>query len=76
MSNRDRRRGCNSAEHPPIGRREVLQAGGMALFGASFADLLRLEAQASHPSPRQHARAIVFIFQSGGPSQHETFDPK
>src|SRR5262249_49140762 len=25
---------------------------------------------------RQRARTVVFIFQSGGPSQHETFDPK
>src|SRR5262249_46056710 len=35
----------------------------------------RLEAQAS-PKRRARARAVVFIFQSGGPSQHETFDPK
>ncbi|MER3496946.1 MAG: DUF1501 domain-containing protein, partial [Armatimonadota bacterium] len=25
---------------------------------------------------RGRAKSVVFIFQSGGPSQHETFDPK
>jgi hypothetical protein len=49
----------------------------LALFGLGLSDLLRLEAQAV-PSPRGSgkARSVVFIFQSGGPSQHETFDPK
>src|SRR5262249_26009706 len=29
------------------------------------------------PGPRPaRARSVIFIFQSGGPSQHETFDPK
>jgi hypothetical protein len=71
------RDGCQRDDHPRIGRRELLQAGGLSLFGAGLADLLRLEAQATpdaHRRPR--ARAVVFIFQSGGPSQHETFDPK
>src|SRR6185312_14865000 len=70
--------GCNALDHPPIGRRELLQAGTLSLLGTSLADLLRLEAQAAiGPSRRKaRARSIVFIFQSGGPSQHETFDPK
>src|SRR5262245_35900387 len=67
--------GCRREDHPQIGRRELLQAGGLGLFGAGLADLLRLEAQAVQPS-RPRAKAVVFIFQSGGPSQHETFDPK
>ena len=41
----------------------------------SAADLLSLEAHAAAP-PAGRAKAVVFIFQSGGPSQHETFDPK
>src|ERR1017187_7921557 len=68
------RHGCNPAEHPRLDRRQLLQVGGMALFGAGLADLLRLEAHADAVRPR--ARSVVFIFQSGGPSQHETFDPK
>src|SRR5439155_1853806 len=66
--------GCNHADHPAFDRRRLLQVGGMALFEAGLADLLRLEAHADTVRPR--AKSVVFIFQSGGPSQHETFDPK
>src|SRR5438876_255047 len=72
------RSGCQPDDHPKIGRRELLQIGGLSLFGAGLADLLRLEAQAA-PGPAnrpRRAKSVVFIFQSGGPSQHETFDPK
>ncbi len=68
--------GCRPEDHHPLGRRELLRAGALSLFGAGLADLLRLEAQAS-PAPRPpRARSVIFIFQSGGPSQHETLDPK
>ena len=72
------RLGCCRTDHPAIGRRELLQVGSLSLLGTGLADLLRLEAQAQAQSTRSHARAksVVFIFQSGGPSQHETFDPK
>jgi hypothetical protein len=71
------RRGCNREDHPSIGRRELLQVGGLSLIGTGLADLLRLDAEAAAPvARRKKAKAVVFIFQSGGPSQHETFDPK
>lgn len=71
------RLGCCRADHPAIGRRELLQVGSLSLLGTGLSDLLRLEAH-SAPASRLKARAksVVFIFQSGGPSQHETFDPK
>ncbi len=69
------RYGCQRDDHPRIGRRELLQVGGLSLLGAGLADLLRLEAQAAVPR-RPRVKGVVFIFQSGGPSQHETFDPK
>jgi hypothetical protein len=71
-----RRLGCTRADHPRLGRRELLQVGGLSLLGAGLSDLLRLEAQAAPAPRRKNARAVIFIFQSGGPSQHETFDPK
>ena len=74
-----RRTGCQNHDHPRIGRRELLQVGGLSLLGTGLADLLRLEAQAgeSREAPhRPRAKSVVLIFQSGGPSQHETFDPK
>ena len=70
--------GCRRDDHPRIGRRDLLQVGGLSLFGTGLADLLRLEAQAT-PGPAPlggPAKSVVFIFQSGGPSQHETVDPK
>ncbi|MGE3775870.1 MAG: DUF1501 domain-containing protein, partial [Pirellulaceae bacterium] len=72
------RAGCQRSDHPQVGRRELLQVGGMGLLGMGLGDLLRLEADASTPAGRRPgtARSVVFIFQSGGPSQHETFDPK
>lgn len=72
------RSGCQRSDHPSIGRRDLLLAGGISLLGTGMADLLRLEAQASDDvrRPSGRAKSVVFIFQSGGPSQHETFDPK
>jgi hypothetical protein len=72
------RQGCRRNDHPHIGRRDLLQAGTMSLFGLGLGDLLRLEAQAAPERARRpaKARAVIFIFQSGGPSQHETWDPK
>jgi hypothetical protein len=67
--------GCRPADHPQIGRRELLQVGGMSLLGTGLGDLLRLEAMAASGGTAR-AKSIVFIFQAGGPSQHETFDPK
>ena len=72
------RAGCQRDDHPRLGRRALLGVGGLGMFGASLADLSRLEA---HAAPERavrtgRAKSVVFIFQSGGPSQHETFDPK
>ena len=68
--------GCRREDHPAIGRRELLQVGGLSLLGTGLADLLQFESQAAESSRSARAKAVVFIFQSGGPSQHETFDPK
>lgn len=70
--------GCRVDDHPRIGRRDLLQVGGLGLVGFGLSDLLRLQAQAANPAGtvRGTAKSVVFIFQSGGPSQHETFDPK
>ena len=70
--------GCRVTDHPRIGRRELLEVGGMSLVGMGLGDLLRLESQATEQlgGATPTAKSVVFIFQSGGPSQHETFDPK
>ena len=72
------RYGCRPQDHPRIGRRDLLEVGGMTLVGTGLADLLRLESAGveTDRSAKATAKSVVFIFQSGGPSQHETVDPK
>jgi hypothetical protein len=78
MAADSRTNGCTPEEHaPPFTRRGILQAGGLGLFGLTLADLLQVEARASTGIPQPgRARSVVFIFQAGGPSQFETWDPK
>ncbi|HEY0982455.1 DUF1501 domain-containing protein [Schlesneria sp.] len=68
--------GCRRSDHPGIDRRELLHAGALTLLGTGLGDLLKLEALAGTSAKSAPAKSVIFIFQSGGPSQHETFDPK
>jgi hypothetical protein len=52
-------------------RRGFLRIGG--LVGLGLAELLRKEADAGVQSG---VRSVVYLFQSGGPAQHETWDLK
>src|SRR5437899_8091677 len=60
--------------HPRLPRRQFLRVGGLAVCGLGLADLFRREAEAE--SPAQRACSVIYLFQSGGPAQHETFDLK
>ena len=63
-------------------RRDLLQAGGLALGGLGLADLFRLqEASAARPvaAAAPHfgrAKSCILLYLYGSPSQIETFDPK
>ena len=57
-----------------IARRELLQAGGAGLLGMSLPKLLAAEAVQTPLAAR--AKAVLFVFLYGGPSQLETFDMK
>ncbi len=66
-------------------RRDLLRIGGLASIGLSLPDLLRAESPSETPKiiPAALARtgfgrakSCIFIYLSGGPPQHETFDPK
>ena len=63
----------------PMNRRELLQVGGLGLGGLSLSSLLEVKALASgtngKPNPLT-GKSVIFLFQQGGPSQLETFDPK
>ena len=69
-----------------ISRREFLQVGGATALGLTLPELLRLKASNSltpNPSPGGRgeqspgsARAVIFLWLWGGPSQLDTWDPK
>ncbi len=56
-----------------MGRRAFLQAGTVGALGLSMTEVAALRgSDASVPK----ARAVIFLFLTGGPSQHDTFDLK
>ena len=60
-----------------ISRREWLRVGGLGCLGLSLPTLLGSAAQAGGGSSRfGRAKSCMIVFLSGGPAQHETFDPK
>jgi hypothetical protein len=56
-------------------RRTFLRVGTLGLGGLSLAHLLGARAAAGDTTALTD-RAVIFLFQHGGPSQFETFDPK
>jgi hypothetical protein len=52
----------------------VLQAGGIGLLGLSMGDVAAWRAAAAAPTSKP--RSVIYIFLTGGPSQHDTFDMK
>src|SRR5262245_26186050 len=56
-----------------MSRRAALTIGGLGLAGLSLPDLLRAESAGKRKAT---ARSVIMLFQFGGPSQFETFDPK
>ncbi len=61
--------------NPGPSRRGFLQAGALGGLGLFWHDLLR--AQAAGPArARAKAKAVILVFNCGGPSHLETWDPK
>ncbi len=58
---------------PLIRRRDFLQAGTIGALGLSMTDVAALRAVVSSTIK---PKAVIFIFLTGGPSQHDTFDMK
>ncbi|MDB5336495.1 MAG: Sulfatase [Planctomycetaceae bacterium] len=58
-----------------VPRRGFLQIGALGAFGLTLPDYLRQQAHAADSAPSK-ARSAILIFLSGGPSHHDTFDPK
>ena len=58
-----------------VSRRSLLQAGLGGLIGLSLPELLRLRAQAAEGNAASDT-AVIYLELAGGPTQHETYDPK
>src|SRR5688572_10967883 len=70
-----------------IDRRTFVRAGMLGATGLALSDLLRAEklaAQESKPAsakataggPAKRLNSVIILWMRGGPSQHETWDPK
>ncbi|MCC6509422.1 MAG: DUF1501 domain-containing protein [Pirellulaceae bacterium] len=62
-----------------MNRRELVQIGGISALGVGMASLAAGRAWAEVQQvnyPKRPAKACIFLFMWGGPSQLETFDPK
>lgn len=64
--------------HPVIGRRTMLQAGSVGLLGLGMNHVAALRAAdvVSAAGRGANAKSVIFIFLSGGLTQHDSFDPK
>ena len=72
--------GCSGFELAPMSRRRLLAQFGMGLGGMALADLLPQAAgaatDAGEPPLLPRAKRVIFLFQSGGPSQMDMLDYK
>src|SRR5438105_2673005 len=64
---------CEDFLRSQISRRAALTIGGLGVAGLSLPSLLRAESTSKRKAT---ARSVIMLFQFGGPSQFETFDPK
>ncbi len=55
-------------------RRQVLQAGSIGLLGLGMSDVMRSRCPADSSATKP--KSVIFVFLTGGPSQHDTFDMK
>src|SRR5579864_9438172 len=63
-----------SPRHPLIDRRVFLQAGTIGALGLSMSEVAMLRGVAADRAARP--KAVIFLFLTGGASQHDTFDMK
>src|SRR5207237_2185543 len=59
----------------PLSRRAFLEAGTIGALGLSMADVAKTQETTPANRPRT-ARSVIFLFLTGGASQHDTFDMK
>lgn len=68
--------GRSSRNCEGVSRRDALRVGALSFGGLSLGDLLRTEAAAKPAGASVKKKSVVCFWLDGGPTQHETFDPK
>jgi hypothetical protein len=65
-------------QHARLSRRMAIQAGAIGLLGLGMnhAAALRAADRTTLASGGGRAKSVIFIFLSGGLTQHDSFDPK
>ena len=58
-----------------IDRRGFVKAGALGMAGLSLPQILKAES-AVDPAKTSNEKSVIILWQRGGPSQHETWDPK
>ncbi len=75
MARKNDRLGCREFQNQMgMSRRSFLKAGGLGMSGLTLTDLLRHESQAGAAAKTENS--VIILWMRGGPSQHETWDPK
>lgn len=59
-----------------LSRRDCLRLGLGSLLGGGFVSALRLRAESPRSPGTPAAKSCILIWQDGGPTHYETFDPK
>ena len=68
----------HAADCTGLSRREFLRIGGLAALGLSLPSFLRMQylAAAMGNAPAKKNISCILLWMQGGPSHHDTFDPK
>jgi Protein of unknown function (DUF1501) len=66
---------CSDFLRQQMGRRAFLKVGGLSLAGLTLPNLLRAEENRKGKA-KATAKSVILLFQFGGPSHIDTFDPK
>lgn len=59
-----------------MSRRRLLTVGGLGLGGLTLPCLMAGKSKAATSAGAVTGKSVIYLFQQGGPSQFETFDPK
>lgn len=72
--------GCGNFRKDFLSRRELLHVGGLGFLGLNLAELFRAEAaetgRVGGSTPTSPVKSCILLYQSGGPSQLDTWDMK